>query len=52
MSLVFSMTIRIRVAMMFKAATRTIRVMVRNMMFFSSFRAEKRFWLSSIQVVT
>ena len=52
MSRVFSMTIRIRLAMMLRAATMTISVMVRNMMFFSSFRAEKRVRLSSIQVVT
>ena len=51
MSRVFSMTIRMSVAMMLSAATITIRVMVKNMSRFSSFSAEKSDSFISIQVM-
>ena len=51
MSLCFSITIRIRVATMLRAATITMRPIVIAMAVFSSQRAEKRLWFISIQSV-
>ena len=51
MSLCFSITIRIRVATMLRAATMTISPMVMPMAVFSSQRAEKRLWFIWIQSV-
>ena len=45
----FSMTTITRLEMMLKAATRMIRVRMRNMVTFSSLRAEKRLRFMSIQ---
>jgi len=49
MSFVFSITTMIRVEMMLKAATITMRTRMTNITTFSSFRAEKRFRLLCIQ---
>ena len=51
MSLCFSITIRIRVATMLRAATITMRPMVMAIAVFSSQSAEKRLWFISIQSV-
>ena len=49
MSLVFSITTMMRVEMMLKAATMTMRTRMTNITTFSSFSAEKRFRLLCIQ---
>ena len=49
MSLCFSITIRISVATMLRAATITMRPMVIAIAVFSSHRAENRLWFMSIQ---
>ncbi len=49
MSLVFSITTMMRVLMMLKAATITMRTRMMNITTFSSFRAENRFRLLCIQ---
>ena len=51
MSLCFSITIRMSVATMLRAATITMRPMVMPIAVFSSQRAEKRLWFIWIQSV-
>ena len=51
MSLCFSITMRMRVATMLRAATITMRPIVMPIAIFSSHRAEKRLWLRSIQLL-
>jgi hypothetical protein len=48
-SLPFSITTMTREPMMLNAATTTMSVRMTNMVIFSSFRAEKRFWFISRQ---
>ena len=49
MSWCFSITMRMRVATMLRAATITMRPMVMPMAVFSSHRAEKRLWFICTQ---